>query len=66
MNREVPFQPEAGCADSKHDDERFVSACGSAIEAPFASDAERGFECERLAGRRYDFPKWHGRRRARP
>ncbi|KFL50074.1 hypothetical protein JM78_32870 [Burkholderia pyrrocinia] len=66
MNREVPFHPEAGCADSKHDGERFVFACGNTIEAPFASDAERGFECERPAGRRHGFPKRHGRRRARP
>ncbi|WP_162631826.1 hypothetical protein [Burkholderia sp. JP2-270] len=66
MSRDVLFSTEAGCARSKHAGEHFVSACGRAIEAPFASDAERGFECERPAGRRRGFPKWHGRRRARP
>lgn len=62
MNREVPFQPEARCADSKHCGECFVSAYGSAIEGALASDAERFCERERPTGR-YGSPKRHASRR---
>lgn len=64
MSRDVLFSPEAGCAGPKHDGERFVSASGSAIEGLFASDDERGFECERPVGRQGS-PDRHGCRWAR-